>query len=543
MAKDDRREHDVRLDAADRARLTNMLRQGADRRSVLGWMMAAGLTATSSGTALLAARRAMAETPKKGGHYRVGIHEGNTTDSLDPATTSGVCMIQANHTWGNYLTEIMPDNSLGPDVAEDWEASSDARTWTFALRKGVEFHNGKTFTAEDAVASLNYHRGDTKSAGKALLEQVADIRADGENTLVIELKTGNADLPFIMSDYHFVMLPSDGEGKVDASGVGTGPYAVEAFEPGVRVEFSKNANYFKEGRAHFDAVTFVVLNDNAARNNALVTGEVDSISEIETKTIALLERRPDIEIDDVPSATHCTMPMHVDVAPFDNLDLRLALKYAVDREGLLQKAVRGYGAIGNDHPIGSVMPYYSEIEQRTYDPDKARHHFKKSGYSGGPIKLSASDAAFPGAIDTALLFQASAEKAGIDIQVVREPADGYWSNVWLVKPFCVAAWGARPTPDVIFTLAYSKGAKWNASHWNNERFNELLFEAKPELDTARRTEIYAEMMRICRDDGGTIVPFFRNRVWAHRTDVRHPDQLSGNWQLDGARSAERWWFG
>ena len=144
--------------------------------------------------------------------------------------------------------------------------------------------------------------------------------------------------------------------------------------------------------------------------------------------------------------------------------------------------------------------------------------------------------------DAKLLAMENLSRAGIDINVVREPNDGYWSNVWLVKPFVVVQWGARPTPDVMFSLAYKDDAAWNESHWKNERFNTLLREAKAELDDVKRNDMYREMQLLCRDDGGTIVPFFRNRVFARRANVQHVEQMAGNWELDGARSFQRWWF-
>ena len=141
-----------------------------------------------------------------------------------------------------------------------------------------------------------------------------------------------------------------------------------------------------------------------------------------------------------------------------------------------------------------------------------------------------------------VLYREHAAKAGITIDIVREPNDGYWSNVWLVKPFVVVAWGARPTPDVMFSLAYKDDAAWNEAHWNNTRFNQLLRQAKSELDQVKRAEMYREMQLICSDDGGTIVPFFRNRVFARRSNVMHGPDMAGNWELDGARAYQRWWF-
>ena len=136
-----------------------------------------------------------AAIPKAGGQFRVGLDDGNTTDSLDPATYNSRFMITTAHTRTNFLTEIGSDNQVKGELAESFEAAKDAKTWTLKLRKGVEFHNGKTFDANDAAASLNYHRGaDTKSAAKALLQSVTEIKVDDPQTLTIKLSGGNADL-------------------------------------------------------------------------------------------------------------------------------------------------------------------------------------------------------------------------------------------------------------------------------------------------------------------------------------------------------------
>ena len=525
-----------RLEAlADQAR-----RQVIDRRRFMEGALATGMTVSAASA--LWSNKVEAATPKNGGTYRVGMHDGNTTDRLDPGTTESVYMIQLNHAFRSYLTEITNENEIGPDAAESWEASADAATWTFKLYEGVEFHNGKPFTAEDAVASLNYHRNEeSKSAAKALLEDVEDIKADGAHTVVIKMKSGNADLPYLLSDYHLVMMPSDGEGNVDwQSGIGTGPYKIDSHDPGVQSRLSRHENYHRT--TYFDAVSTTVVNDVSARQSALLTGEFDAISDVDLKTVRLLGRDRNIEIDEVPSGAHCTIPMFCDVAPFDNLDVRLALKYGIDRDEIVDKILLGHGTKGNDHPIGPTLPFHADLPQRDYDPDKAKFHLEKAGMTNLSVSLSSADFIFSGAVDMAVLFREHASRAGIDIDVVREPNDGYWSNVWLVKPFVVVQWGARPTPDVMFSLAYKDDAAWNESHWKNERFNMLLREAKAELDDVKRNDMYREMQLLCRDDGGTIVPFFRNRVFARRSNVQHAEQLAGNWELDGARSFQRWWF-
>ena len=181
------------------------------------------------------------------------------------------------------------------------------------------------------------------------------------------------------------------------------------------------------------------------------------------------------------------------------------------------------------------------MKQRKYDPEKARYHLKQAGLDGLSVKLHAADAAFPKAVDAAVLFSESAAKAGIEIKVVREPNDGYWSNVWLKKPFCTCFWSGRPTEDLMLTTAYAADSPWNDAHWKNKRFNTLLVEARTELDPDRRRAMYWELQEIVRDDGGTIIPVYAQYVFASRSNVAH-GPLAANRDVDGWKSMERWWF-
>jgi peptide/nickel transport system substrate-binding protein len=514
-----------------------------DRRSFMQGAIALGLSIP--GACSLWSTKVVAATAQKGGSFRAGLDDGNTTDSMDPATTSSRFMITMAHTHRNFLAEIAPDNSAVGELAESWEASPDAKTWTLKLRKGVEFHNSKSFDARDAVASLNYHRDEaSKSAAKSLLSSVADIKADDKNTLVIQLSSGNADLPYVLTDYHLVMLPADGEGKVSwGNQAGTGGYVVEKFDAGVRAALKRFPNYWKQDRAHFDAVEYIAIPDVSARQTALTTNELDAMIECDFKTVHLLERDPNIRVDEVQTGTHVSMPMHADVAPFDNADVRLALKYAIDREATVKMVLNGHGSIGNDQPVSPIMPFHDKsVSQRTYDPDKARFHLKRAGMEKLKVDLSAADVVITGGIDMAVLYSETAKKAGIEVNVIREPSDGYWSDVWLKKPFCLSGWGQRPTPDIIFTLGYAAGVDWNDSHFKDDRFNQLLISARAELDGKKRAEMYGEMQRIVHDVGSVIIPFFRNWIYARRANVAHDTALTSSWPLDGARAAERWWF-
>ncbi|SMF83962.1 peptide/nickel transport system substrate-binding protein [Tistlia consotensis] len=524
------------------SRLIDLAESGlVDRRGFMTGALALGVTVGAASTLWSRTARAAA---KKGGHFRLAVASGSTSDTLDSATfDSTFNQVLGYGTLRNALTEIKADGTVGPELAESWEAEPDATIWVFTLRKGVTFHSGKTVTTEDGIASMHHHTGkDSHSAAKPLFSAVESISADGPDKVVFKLKAGNADFSYYMSDYHLCILPSK-DGKVDAtSGDGTGGYVLEHFEPGVRATAKHNPNYFKGDRAHFDSVELLSVTDPAARTNAISTGEIDVMERVDLKTVNLMKRRPGIEVIVTDGLQHYTMPMITKDKPFDNNDVRLALKYAVDRNELLKKVLRGFGRVGNDEPLAPANRFYAaDIPQRHYDPDKAKFHLKKAGMSNLKVQLSAADAAFAGAVEAAELYQAQARACGIDVRIVREPNDGYWSNVWLKKPFCMVYWGGRPTADQMFTTVYSAGAPWNDAYWIDKRFNELLVEARGLLDEKKRAEIYREMQLIVRDKGGTIIPLFASYVDAATDKIGHGD-IAGNYALDGLKITERWWF-
>jgi peptide/nickel transport system substrate-binding protein len=210
--------------------------------------------------------------------------------------------------------------------------------------------------------------------------------------------------------------------------------------------------------------------------------------------------------------------MFCDTAPFDNNDLRMALKLAMDREEMLEKILRGYGAVGNDFPINESYPLFTALEQRKFDPDKAAEAYKKSGHQGS-ILLRTSDVAFPGAVDAAALYQQSCAKAGIKIEIKREPGDGYWSEVWNKQPFSESYWGGRPTQDQMYSTAYISSADWNDTRWKRPEFDKMVIAARGELDQDKRKKMYADMGMMMRDQGGLIVPFFNQYIDASGKNV------------------------
>jgi peptide/nickel transport system substrate-binding protein len=509
--------------------------QEISRRGLLEGSVALGLSAALGTGALSTA--AKADTPRRGGKLVVGAKGGSATDVLDPTIMLSQVPAYLSYQIGNRLVERTPEGPLKGELAESWEALDGAKRWVFKLRKGVEFHNGKKFTSADMVYSLNRHRGPkTQSGAAAQMKGIEDIKADGPYELTILLREPDVNLPYLMANVQLIAQP---ENDKPDNGISTGPYVVDKAEAGVRYTFHRNPNYFKPDRAWFDNVEILVINDDTARLSALLSGSAHLISAVPPPLVARLKNSAAVNVVSAPSSLYYYFVMRCDMPPFDNPDLRLALKYAVDREMMLKRILVGHGSIGNDSPINSAFPLFSDdIPQHRYDPEKAQFHYKKSGHSG-PVTLHTSDGAFPGAVDASVIFQQNAAKAGITIELKREPADGYWDNVWRKAPFCASYWGSNSTEDQALSIAYASGAPWNDSHWSRPEFDKLLLQARSELDAQRRKALYRQATTMVHDDGGHIVVMFADDISGMSRKVKGfvGDHFGAN-----GKNTERCWF-
>lgn len=507
------------------------------RREFIGKATALGISAAMANTMLAQAVRA--EGPKKGGDLKLGSVGGESTNSLDPATYASQVPYHNGRQFGDTLVEVAADGSIEHRLATAVESTPDAKTWHFTLRKGVEFHNGKTMTGEDVLKTMQRHSDEnSKSGALGIMKNIESMKVDGD-VFSVTLASPNADLPYLMADYHLIIQPDGGMDNPGA-GIGTGPYQLEADEPGTRHLFKKFANYWGED-SHFDSVEVLVINDATARSSALQSGQVHIINRVDPKVAELMSRAPNLTVHSTPGRGHYVFIMHCDTAPFDNKDLRLALKYAINREEMVEKILRGYGSIGNDMPINAAYPLFdASIEQRKYDPEKAAEHYKASGHDGSPIILRTADGAFPGAVEAAQLFQESAKACGIPLEIKREPNDGYWSEVWNKQPFCASYWGGRPVQDQMYSTAYLSTADWNDTKFKNEKFDSLLNSAKAELDTAKRKAIYSEMGTLLREEGGLICPMFNDFVEAISNTLAGWETDPNNELMNGQITRKLW---
>jgi peptide/nickel transport system substrate-binding protein len=518
--------------------LLHRFRQGSmNRRELIRHALAAGLSLTAAEA--LALRFARADTPRRGGTLILGINNAGTSDSLDPAFYNSSYMQIVGPQLFNSLAELDVKNQVQPSLATGWETKPGAKIWVVKLRDGVTFHNGKSLTPEDVIYSINHHRGkDSKSGAKALLEQIAEIKSTGKNELTFTLNDGNADFPYLLADYHLAIMP---DGAPPEKGIGTGAFILEKFEPGVKTTVKRNANYWNPDRAFVDSVETIAINDPAARMAALRDGSVHMINQVDPKTFNLLKGVAGIDTYSISGAAHDTFAMRCDMAPFEKADLRRAMKYAIDRDELVVKILSGYGKVGNDQPVPSFDPFYaSGIAQHTYDPDKAKFHYQKSGHSG-TLPLSVSEVAFVGCTDAGVLIQNSAAKAGIKIEVIREPSDGYWENVWMKKPWFASFFGGRPTADLMLSLVYKSDAAWNESYWKRPDFDKILTAARSELDVDKRRQMYHDLQLMIVEDGGELIPMFNNTLEAGSNKVKGFQQLP-TLEMSGLRVAEKVWL-
>ncbi|HEV7416917.1 MAG TPA: ABC transporter substrate-binding protein [Tianweitania sediminis] len=517
---------------------SSVLRGALSRRDFLGRAAALGLTAATANSLLSGA--AFAQTPQRGGLLRAGLQGGNSTDSLDPALNQSSVPFNFCKQWGEFLVRLTRDGGLENRIAEEIGSTDGAKTWTIKVRDGIEFHNGKTVTAEDVAATIERHANEKSQSGAAgILIGITGVRVSGKE-VIVELSSPDADFPYLMADYHLLIQPNGGKDDPNA-GIGAGPYKVTVNEPGIRHGGERFANFWDaENMGFADQVEIIVINDATARNAALQSGQVQMINRLDPKTVSLIKRLQGVTIQNVAGRGYYPFNMFCDTAPFDNNDLRMALKLAMNRQQLLDTVLMGFGSLGNDFPINSAYPLFPEgIEQRAFDPEKAGEFYKKSGHSGS-ILLRTSEVAFPGAIDAAQLYQQSAAEAGITIDIRREPGDGYWSQVWNVQPFHMSYWGGRSTQAQMYATGYASDADWNDTRFKNPQFDQMLQTAKGELDEEKRKAIYRDMAMLIRDEGGLIVPFFSEFIDASGPKCGGYEKHSQAEMMDGYALAECW---
>jgi peptide/nickel transport system substrate-binding protein len=520
-------------------RLMDALQRGATRRDVLTMLVAGGMHVTLAGSLTGSALTAHAQTPRKGGRITVATNASGVNDTLDPARQSNQTDYCRGFMFYNGLTVL--DGSLipRPSLAEEF-TTQDAKTWVFKLRKDVTFHDGKPLTPADVVFSIMRHKDPaTASRAKVLADQIESVTASGPHEVTFRLSSPNADLPVILGTYHFHIVK---EGTTDfTAGIGTGPYKVKEFKPGVRSIAVRNENYWKPNRPYLDEIELVGISDESARVNALLSGQLDLVSAVSPRSVQRVLAGGKHGIFETKSVSYTNLIMRRDSTPGNNPDFVLAMKHLFNREQLLKSIQLGRGVVANDQPIATTNRFYFKgLPQRPYDPEKAKWHIQKANLGSAPISVVASPAA-TNSVEMALVMQHAARQIGLNLDVKRMPADGYWSTHWMKHPVGFGNINARPSADLALTLFFKSDAPWNEAAWKNEKFDQLLVAARGETDQTKRAQMYADMQVLIHNEGGIGIPMFISSIDGHNGKLKglSPIPLGG---MMGTTFAEHVWL-
>ncbi|MDE0492791.1 MAG: ABC transporter substrate-binding protein [Acidimicrobiaceae bacterium] len=440
---------------------------------------------------------------------RYGYHAAATSaDTLDPAyrTSSTDGLFQG--LVSEQIVRLDENLTPTPHLAERWEANADGTEWTFHLRDGITFHDGKPFVAADVVYTFQRLLDpDVASPGAGGLPGLEPdgITAPDDRTVVMRLTQPNVDWPEAITNSHTRIVP-EGATNADlaAQSLGTGAYRIDEFIPGeISTVFERNENYWQPGFPKVDFMEVIAIGEAEARLAAIRQGQVDILSEVPLASVDDLEADPDIEIVTNPIGSSSVAYCQIDVPPFDNNDLRLAIKYATNRPQHSDLVYGGRAHLMNDIPLPGLIRF-GLGGSREHDLAMAREHLSRAGYPDG-IDLTLTMAEMQDWTVWCPVWQQQLAEAGINMELNVTPADTYWGDQWLSAPFAMTGWNVR-TVDHGLGLWYHSEAEWNETHWRSEEFDADLAAARSTTDEAERTRLYHKMQQQIIDEGGHFVP-------------------------------------
>jgi len=496
----------------------------ADERSADGGLSRARLLRNTAAAALvglspslLDSAAAFAATPKKGGTLRVGCVGGGTAETANPflgVTPIDQCRIQNLY---DPLVIMNPDLSRSPGLALAWNHNKNSTIYEVKLRQGVEFHNGKTFGADDVIYSIRQMAG----KGSAALPFVSGIRlgelkAVDKNTVRITLKAPDADLAGNFVYYNTWIVPA---GQKDYKHpVGTGAFKFQSFTPGQQSVFLANKNYWVTGKPYVDSLKIVSISDNTARLNALLSGQIDAMAQLPTGLAKAHAATGDMTVLVAPSPQPMMFYMDTTKAPYTDPRVTLAMKLIADRKALVAGAISGYGTVGNDI-VGKGLPFYnSSLPQREQDIEKAKSLLKAAGQEKLTVELSTSDI-FPGFVEAATLFAEQAKAAGVTVKLKNVPANSYYnpSLLYLKMPFAETQW-ALSSLKMFYLQALAPDAPYNETHWKSASFASLLTKAVGAPNKAAAQTLWNQVQKIQYEKGGYIN--WTNADWVDGTSKK-----------------------
>jgi peptide/nickel transport system substrate-binding protein len=517
-----------------------------DRREFLRYATLLGLSAPAAYAAVRAitGERLVGEAraqgaPPKGGTLRIGMR---CQDVKDPHTFSWVERSNTVRQVCDYLTQTGVDNITRPSLCEKWEASPDLKTWTLRLRKNVKWHNGRQFTADDAVWNIKrvldpktgssvlglmkgfileeFETGEKDDKGNpkksSRLWDANAVQKVDDFTVKLNGKTPQIAVPEWLFHYPFLILDpaENGEFKVGSNGTGAFQLVENQLE---RKQVLKARKDYWGGGPYLDTLEFIDLGDDAAAEVAALAGkQVDGLYRAQITQLDAIKKLAHLQLYQITTAQTGVARMHP-VKPFDDKRVRQAMRYAIDSNAVLQLAHKGLGSPGEHHHVSPIHPEYAKLPPFQRDIAKAKKLLADAGYPNG---IDAEIAGKPDPAWELLAVQAMVEQwkdAGIRVKINVMPSTQFW-EVWTKVPFGFTGWTHRPLGTMVLGLAYRTGVPWNEAKYSNEAFDTLLTQAEGTLDVNKRREIMAKLEAILQDDGPIVQPLWQ--AWTTFMDKR-----------------------
>ena len=508
-----------------------------DRREFLRYAVLLGMTvsvadAVARGiTGQSLVTPAAAQSLPRGGTLRLGMRG---QDLKSPHTYSWIESANVARQVVDYLTVTGVDNVTRPGLVEKWEASPDLKTWTLKLRRDVKWHNGRQFTADDAVWNLKrvldaktgsstvgamksfildeFETGEKDDKGKpkksTRLWDANAIQKVDSFTVKLNGKTANLAIPELLFHYPLLILDPAENGEFKVGSNGTGAFTLVESEVGRRNVLKARKEPYWGGGPYLDELQFIDLGDDpAAAVSALASKQVDGLYAADIVQLDALQKLPHVQMYQVTTAYTATARVQP-VKPFDDKRVRQALRYAIDSNAILQIAHKSLGQPGEHHHVSPVHPEYAKLPAFTRDVAKAKRLLAEAGYPNG---IDTEIACKPQPPWELLAVQAMVEQwkeAGIRVKINVMPSTQYW-EVWTKTPFGFTTWAHRPLGVMSLALAYRTGVPWNESKYSNPEFDRLLTMAEGTIDVVARREIMAQLEKILQDDGPIVQPVWR----------------------------------
>ena len=402
-----------------------------------------------------------------------------------------------------------------PNLATSWSTSDDATEWIFKLRDGVKFHDGSDFDAGDVVYSLNHIRDPERASPAAsVIAMVDKIEAVDPLTVKMTLSAPYADLALQLMDYRIRIIPEGSADTIATSGIGTGPFIQVTLDPEGTTVLKANPDYW-EGPPGVETIEIIGIPDTQARVQALLAGQIDMLGygDLSGQQLALFKNNSKFKVLSVKTGDWIGIVFRTDTAPFTDARVRKALRIAADRQAIIDLVLGpGGGVVTCDHPVWTGDQYRAPFDC-PQQIDEAKRLLTEAGYPDGiEFDVTTSDLRSTW-VDMVQVYQQQVAEAGIKVNLVKAPADGYWSEVWMKEPVVTTSWGQRPA-DQILNEDYRGGAPWNETFWNRADFDKLLDQAREELDFDKRKALYHQLQRILYEEGGSFIPFHVNQAVA-----------------------------